>query len=220
MEIRKIAGIAPDDRAAVDEAFAGIEPLPVACCNWPAEFPYAPEVSFRMFHTGDWLMLRFDVAERYTAALVTEDNGEVWTDSCAEFFIAPDTGMYYNFETTCIGRMLLGARKSRTEAEHASPEVLAGVKRYTTLHHVPLRRTVRRARGRQPLVAHAGHPPAGAFPPCADRLERSQGPHEPLQMRRQPLAPPFPLVAADPDGETRFPPSRVFRGGDVREVKK
>ena len=39
MEIRKIAGIAPDDRAAVDEAFAGIEPLPVACCNWPAEFP-------------------------------------------------------------------------------------------------------------------------------------------------------------------------------------
>ena len=30
MEIRKIAGIAPDDRAAVDEAFAGIEPLPVA----------------------------------------------------------------------------------------------------------------------------------------------------------------------------------------------
>ena len=117
MEIRKIAGIVPDDRAAVDEAFAGIEPRPVACCNWPAEFPYAPEVSFRMFHTGDWLMLRFDVAERYTAALVTEDNGEVWTDSCAEFFIAPDEGMYYNFETTCIGRMLLGARKSRTEAD-------------------------------------------------------------------------------------------------------
>jgi len=52
MEIRKIAGIAPDDRAAVDEAFAGIEPLPVACCNWPAEFPYAPEASFRLFHTG------------------------------------------------------------------------------------------------------------------------------------------------------------------------
>ena len=117
MEIRKIAGIAPDDRAAVDEAFAGIEPLPVACCNWPAEFPYAPEVSFRMFHTGDWLMLRFDVAERYTAALVTEDNGEVWTDSCAEFFIAPDTGMYYNFETPasdgcCSGRANPGPRPS------------------------------------------------------------------------------------------------------------
>ena len=70
MKIRKITGVSPDDRAAVEQAFAEIEPQPVACCNWPAEFPYAPEVSFRMFHTGDRLMLRFDVAESYTAALV------------------------------------------------------------------------------------------------------------------------------------------------------
>ena len=133
MKIRKIAGISPDDRAAVEQAFAEIEPQSVACCNWPAEFPYAPEVSFRMFHTGDRLMLRFDVAESYTAALVTEDNGEVWTDSCVEFFIAPDEGLYYNFETTCIGRMLLSGRKSRTEDVQPAPaEVLASVKRFTT----------------------------------------------------------------------------------------
>ena len=133
MKIRKIAGVSPDDRAAVEQAFAEIEPQPVACCNWPAKFPYAPEVSFRMFHTGDRLMLRFDVAESYTAALVTEDNGEVWTDSCVEFFIAPDEGLYYNFETTCIGRMLLSGRKSRTEDVQPAPaEVLASVKRFTT----------------------------------------------------------------------------------------
>ena len=92
MEVRKITGISPDDRAAVEQAFAEINPCHIACCNWPGEFPYAPEVSFRMFHTGDWLLLRFDVAENYTAALVTEDNGQVWTDSCVEFFIAPDEG--------------------------------------------------------------------------------------------------------------------------------
>ena len=133
MEIRKIAGISPDDRAAMERVFAEIKPRPVACCNWPAEFPYAPEVSFRMFHTGDWLMLRFDVAENYTAALVTEDNGQVWTDSCVEFFIAPDEGLYYNFETTCIGRMLLSGRKSRTEDVQPAPaEVLASVKRFPT----------------------------------------------------------------------------------------
>lgn len=133
MEIRKIAGISPDDRAAVEQAFAEIKPHPIACCNWPEEFPYAPEVSFRMFHTGDWLMLRFDVAENYTAALVTEDNGQVWTDSCVEFFIAPDEGLYYNFETTCIGRMLLAGRKSRNEdLQYAPAEVLAGVKRFPT----------------------------------------------------------------------------------------
>ena len=133
MEIRKIAGISPDDRAAVEQAFAELKPRSIACCNWPEEFPYAPEVSFRMFHTGDWLMIRFDVAENYTAALVTEDNGQVWTDSCVEFFIAPDEGLYYNFETTCIGRMLLSGRKSRTEDVQPAPaEVLASVKRLPT----------------------------------------------------------------------------------------
>ena len=52
-EIRKITGIVPTNKAAVEAAFAGIEPQAVACCNWPEQFPYTPEVSFRMFHTGD-----------------------------------------------------------------------------------------------------------------------------------------------------------------------
>ena len=137
MEIRKIAGIRPEDTAAADRAFDTTEPTRIACCNWAGEYPYAPEVSFRMFHTGDYLMLRFDVAERYTAARVTEDNGRVWTDSCVEFFIAPDENLYYNFETTCIGRLLLGARKSRTEAEHASPETLQQILRRTSLPGEP-----------------------------------------------------------------------------------
>ena len=53
------------------------------------------------------------------------------------FFIAPDQGLYYNFETTCIGRLLLGARKSRTEAEHASAETLGGILRRTSLPGEP-----------------------------------------------------------------------------------
>lgn len=205
LEIRKIDDIRPEDAAAVDRAFDGIAPCRIACCNWAAEYPYAPEATFRMFHTGDYLMLRFDVAERYTAARVTEDNGRVWTDSCVEFFIAPDEGLYYNFETTCIGRLLLGARKSRTEAEHASPETLEGILRRTSLPGEPCR-----ARGRQPLACGAGHPAPGALPPPDRGLERRRGPHEPLQMRRRTLAPPFPLVAADPHREAGLPPSGVF----------
>ena len=74
MKIRKIAGVSPDDRAAVEQAFAEIEPQPVACCNWPAEFPYAPEVSFRMFHTGDYLMLPLKSAtNKYSLNLVYKD---------------------------------------------------------------------------------------------------------------------------------------------------
>lgn len=133
MEVRKIQGVSPDDPEALEKAFAAVEPQKVACCNWPGQYPCVPEVSFRMFHTGDYLMLRYDVSERYTAARVTSDNGEVWNDSCVEFFIAPDSSRYYNFETSCIGRMLIGNRKSKTDFVLASPEVLASVKRITTL---------------------------------------------------------------------------------------
>lgn len=134
MEISKITGLDTTDTAAVERAFEGIVPEKIASCNWPEQFPYAPRVSFRMFHTGDLLMLRFDVEERYTAALVTEDNGEVWTDSCVEFFLAVDdeTG-YYNFETTSIGCMLLGFRHTHADAVHASPQIMATVRRTTTL---------------------------------------------------------------------------------------
>ncbi len=114
MKIKKIELVTPGDSKALDEAFASIAPEKIACCNWPDEFPYAPQVSFRMFHTGSYLMIRYDVHETYTAARVSEDNGEVWTDSCVECFIAPDD-TYYNLEATCIGRILISNRKSRTE---------------------------------------------------------------------------------------------------------
>jgi hypothetical protein len=127
IKIAKITGL------SAEEAFASLAPVQLACCNWPEQYPYSPQVAFRMYHTGKRLMLRFDVAERHTAAKVTKDNGEVWTDSCVEFFIAPDNSMYYNFETNCIGTMLLGARKSRDEAEHASAEVLSHIGRETSL---------------------------------------------------------------------------------------
>lgn len=134
MEIRKIEGIDPENRKAVEEAFAQISPRPIACCNWPDGYPYAPQVRFRMFHTGKLLMLRFDVEENYTAARVDRDNGQVWTDSCVEFFISPgnDSG-YYNFETTCIGHMLLGYQHSRADANRARQEIIDRVKRTTSL---------------------------------------------------------------------------------------
>lgn len=142
MEIRKLT-IDPQDAAAVERAFAGTEPRPIACCNWPQAYPYAPRVAFRLFHTGRFLMLRFEVEERYTAARVTQDNGEVWTDSCVEFFIALDDKGYYNFETTAIGRMLLGYRRSRNEGvEHASAQTLASVRRMTTLPDEPFEERV------------------------------------------------------------------------------
>lgn len=194
MEIRKITGIVPADKRAVETAFGSIEPQPVACCNWPEQYPYAPEVSFRMFHTGAYLMLRFDVREQWTMARVTEDNGEVWTDSCVEFFIAPDdSGYYYNFECTCIGRLLVGFRREREHATHATPRVMESI----LAQPEPRVASLPRTRRRQPLVGGAGHPPQALFMPLADGLERTESEGEPLQMRGQTLAAPFPVMETD-----------------------
>ncbi len=125
------------ENRGLDEIFAGCIPHPIACNNWAAEYPYAPKVAFRMFHTGEKLYLRFEVEERYTMARVTEDQGRVWTDSCVEFFIAPDGEGYYNFECTCIGRLLLAYRKRRPEPVSAPAEVMDSIVRIPSLGTEP-----------------------------------------------------------------------------------
>lgn len=138
MDIPRIPDIDPNDQAALNKAFEQIAPEQIACCNWPEQFPYAPLGTFRMFHTGDYLLIRFDIEEEYTAALVTADNGEVWTDSCVEFFISlDDEKSYYNFETNCIGCMLLGWHPTGQRVEHAPAEVLASVMRTPSLGRQP-----------------------------------------------------------------------------------
>ncbi len=108
MEIIKKPWFNSLEPAEILDAFGDIQPQPIACCNWASDYPYAPTASFRMFHNGEYLFVRYDVAEDCTAARVAEDNGEVWTDSCVEFFISTDDKGYYNFETNCIGKLLLG----------------------------------------------------------------------------------------------------------------
>ena len=115
-----------------------LTPHAVACCNWPDAFPYAPETELRLFHTGSHLVLDYTVCETCTAARVSEDLGEVWTDSCCEFFLQPrGEGNYYNIEATCIGRVLIGWRPGREGAVHAPKELLDKVLRYPSLGSEP-----------------------------------------------------------------------------------
>ena len=127
----------------IAEVFEGLEPQKIACCNWAEEFPYTPDVSFRMFHTGEKLYIRFDVAEQYTAARVTENNGDVWTDSCCEFFFSLDGKSYYNVETSCIGRMLCGYYTEQgATAIRAGEDVLSQVERIPSLGTEPFEERV------------------------------------------------------------------------------
>ena len=127
---------------ALAEVFEGITPEKIACCNWAKEYPYAPNVTFKMFHSGEKLYVRFDVEEGYTAARVAADNGEVWTDSCCELFLSLDGEAYYNVETTCIGKMLIGYRKKGQDVIHAGDEILSQVERHTSLGTEPFEERV------------------------------------------------------------------------------
>ena len=59
-----------------------------------------------------------------------------------EFFFRPEgSDSYYNFECNCIGTLLVGHRRDRTQAEHAPAEVLRTVRRRATYPHAPLPET-------------------------------------------------------------------------------
>lgn len=131
--ISKIEQLQSQDLAGASVLLNSVPEQSIACVNWPESFPAKPQVRFRMAHNGKELFIHFTVQEETTLALITEDNGEVWTDSCVEFFLSLDDSGYYNFEFTCIGKALLGFRKERPHATHATPEIMSAIQRLSSL---------------------------------------------------------------------------------------
>lgn len=101
--------------------------------NWGDQYPYAPKATFRIAHNDRTLFLKFHVEEDVVMAKVEEDGGDVWTDSCVEFFISFDDSGYYNFEFSCIGKKLLGFRKLPAKAVHAPQDVLDSIECQSSL---------------------------------------------------------------------------------------
>jgi hypothetical protein len=126
----------------LEKIFSTLESNAIDCCNWPKDFPYTPKAAFKLFHDGKNLYIKFDVTENDIHTLVTKDFGEVWTDPCVEFFVSPEGNMdYYNFECTCIGKMLLGWHPAEADKENASLDTLGTIKRIPSLgcENFPLR---------------------------------------------------------------------------------
>ncbi len=137
MEIKYIDSINATSKQAIEDIFDTIEPQKIACNNWAKEFPYSPLVSFKIFHTGELLHLRFNVEEQCTMARVGEDQGRVWTDSCVELFLSIGNVGYYNFETNCIGRMLLAYKDKEGVSTSAPTEIMETIQREPSIGSVP-----------------------------------------------------------------------------------
>ena len=120
----------------------GIEWNAIACVNW-AEFPYQPEVKFRAAHTGDAILLHYQVTEASVRAVALADDGRVWEDACVEFFLSPEgNDFYYNFECNCTTKLLLHGGPAGGERPTASEEVLKSVKRWSSLGTEPFEERV------------------------------------------------------------------------------
>jgi len=109
----------------------------IGTINW-AEFDYCPQVHFRIAYSDNSFLLHYKVKEQSVRALAGVDNGEVWKDSCVEFFITPaNDGIYYNFEFNCIGSCLLAAGPARYGRESANLNVISQIRRQPSLGRHP-----------------------------------------------------------------------------------
>ena len=92
MNTLKVPKIIPATNSTEElkEIFETLTANGITNCNWPEEYPYTPEASFKIFHDGTNIYLQFEVTEKDIHSKITEDFGEVWTVPCVAMFIAPD----------------------------------------------------------------------------------------------------------------------------------
>lgn len=77
-----------------------------------------PRTQFRVMYDEQCIYVIFRVFDQYVRAVATTLHGEVWKDSCVEFFFTPypqpDTA-YFNLETNCCGVMLFRVQSAPKE---------------------------------------------------------------------------------------------------------
>lgn len=110
--------------------------------NWE-EFNYKPKVQFRIGHIGNEIWLKYYVSENHLRAKETRTNGEVYKDSCVEFFISHDKVNYYNFEFSCIGTIHLAWGAERHKRKFVDPKVIEKI-------------TIKSSLGNEPFDAKSG----------------------------------------------------------------
>ena len=81
MKVTKIT-LKSDDAACVPAALdaADIPFEPIACVDWPRDYPYCPEAAFRIAHTESALLIHYRVKEQSVRARYDYDNGQQWTE--------------------------------------------------------------------------------------------------------------------------------------------
>ncbi len=90
-QIDNLESLEFDELKKLMKAKAASAKADVVC--WPDEFPYAPDMTFRIARSGEYLLIVYEVKGLDLRAQALEDHGNVWEDSCCEFFVSdPEDG--------------------------------------------------------------------------------------------------------------------------------
>ena len=114
---------------------AGIAWNEIARVNWP-EYPYKPEVRFRIMHSETEIYLQFHVRENGARATFDYDAGsQPYKDDCVEFFMIPSMrdSNYFNLEMNCIGHGTFHWGPNRQERHRCGDEIVSQIRRESTL---------------------------------------------------------------------------------------
>ncbi len=77
---------------------------------------HLPKTQAKLLYDDDNIYVIFRVEDKYVRALAKQFHGNVWEDSCVEFFFTPGLDIsdgYFNVEANCIGTILLAHQISR-----------------------------------------------------------------------------------------------------------
>lgn len=137
--IRKLNGANP--KASLLAAMLDKEKVPchpIACANW-SEYPYKPDVKFRIAYNGTSILLSYRVEEADIKAVCMDTNGKVWEDSCAEFFISfGGDDFYYNIEASCTGTILVATGSDKHHRKLSSDGIISRIDRWSSLGSLPI----------------------------------------------------------------------------------
>jgi Domain of unknown function (DUF1083). len=136
--VSKIAFSTPEP--AIEEVIAKFDEAGIAWnaidqVNWP-EFPYKPQVEFRIMHSETEIYLQFHVKENGLRATYDYDDGSrPYTDDCVEFFMIPSDrdSSYFNLEMNCIGHGTFHYGPNRNERHRCGDEIVSQIRRHSTL---------------------------------------------------------------------------------------
>ncbi len=132
LDIKKIAPLIQVEEVSSCFDKEGIEFHAVSVVNW-AEYPYQPDVKFRIAHDGENIYMNWKVDEVEVKAVCEEDGGAVWKDSCVEFFVSFNTDFYYNIESNCIGKVLVETGTDRINRKPVPLSLIEKIQRWSSV---------------------------------------------------------------------------------------